>query len=634
MVQKISPSSITSFFSGFALGFGLSLIVDAKPHWTIVLSVLIGLLVAIAGSLLQFVISQIIGFSVFTLGVSLYLGLSDTPISTGLIQVTLPVILTLSPIVFSRISSGKKSVFDSANRWLELVTSLSFLAIVLTLRSFMPPSPIYALNAIFPNEDNAGMVAVLSSALNLGVTNSSLGETSSLIYVLAAGAINSFGNESFTSLIAPFTHLSLTLGYLALVPITVYVAMALSGIKLKLIHSIFGWIGVTVISALLIWPFSSIGHTSALLSSQLALPLFTLLANQKFLRTQPITYSLVASSLAFLASNVWFPLLPLAFFGIGIVFFQLVLNREFLNKNSKILLSIILIASILVVFQKLFPYINPAPQADEDTASGVYRTIQVLTAAGGTRAATITTVLIWAFIVAAIAYIFRSTEDKVINDRNLGTVLFFTAAIFSAGAFYLLGMFTNGWNPGYGATKYLVLIIGVTLPAALILLQNQIRLGSASLVSLHGILIFTLVLSQGELALIAKSPLFTIGFDENTSYIYPDVRALATALESTPNQILCTDKSPDSQLAQVDPLRAYHCSRWGSSLVGADGKDALSWRFSHLDRAPKTELTRVATALKDENLAIIFFDHVPTKENSWWVKYSGKRWIFVESIWK
>jgi hypothetical protein len=410
--------------------------------------------------------------------------------------------------------------------------------------------------------------------------------------------------------------------------------MAMSGTKPKLIHSILGWGGLSVISALLIWPFSSIGHTSALLSSQFALPLFTLLANQKFLRTKPLLYTLIASSLAFLASNVWFPLLPLTFFGIGIVFFQLVLNREFLTKNSKILLSVILVSAIFVVFLKLFPYINPAPQGEENTASGIYRTIQVLTAAGGTRAASITTVLIWACIVIAIAFIFRSNEDKAINARNIGIVLIFTAAIFSAGAFHLLGMITNDWNPGYGATKYLVLIIGVTLPAALILIQNHIRLGLASLVSVHGILIFTLVLTQGELGLIAKSPIFTRGFDESTSYINPDVRALATALESKPDQILCTDKSPDFQLAQVDALRAYHCSRWGSSLVGADGTDALSWRFSHLDRVPKTNLSRVATTLNEKKLALIFFDHVPTKDDPWWVKYSGENWIFVESKWK
>jgi hypothetical protein len=283
--------------------------------------------------------------------------------------------------------------------------------------------------------------------------------------------------------------------------------------------------------------------------------------------------------------------------------------------------------STVVIAADLLPFFRVSLSDLDELPSGYQRTLEVFMSVGGSRSATSTTVILWAILILATALSISHRRGVSRENPNIRFAQLLTAAVATSGGFLLIGLMTNDWSPGYGATKYLIVIISITIPAMMVLALRLYEGNLTSIVLASGTLLLALILSQGELGNLGKSTLFSIEPPKTSAEVHPDVRSLVVALKDNPDQILCTDQAQDFNTPQAEPHRSYLCSRWGSSLVGADFGDAILWRYSLLDRIPKTEMPRIANLQKDSKLALLYFVRESSTGKPWWSEISGQSWI-------
>ena len=601
---------------GFATMSGIGLDVAASS----VIAAIVGLGVLLTGSLVSYLVLQTIVLSLFA-SVSFITFRVDQSysIEAATFHALYLTLIFLAPsLVFLKgVRLFLKGLEGSLI--LQLVGSVSFLALVLFLKVSRPSDAAFALSSLYAGEDNAGIVDVLTRSLEEGYAPhvSRFGEFMNGIYLATAGQIASFGNQEDLALISPLTHFNLTTLFMAWAPIAALCAIVLSGRKLGRTAPLT--LGVMTVSlVLLMWPFIGFGHTSVVTSGLFALCLVAVTLNRDLALRHPLIFTVFAASLGAVIGSTWFPLLPFVVFTIALVVGSILLAEY--RKGNKLILAVLIAAIVVMSLSQL-------PTVTYLLGSNTY----YLQLQGGTRAASDLLVLIWLGIASfAIWQISRPSETQ--PNQNLFT-LTVAALVASNGYLFLTGISTNAGSAGYGATKYLITSIAFSIPLFWMLALH----GRKGISVLHNaafgiILLFAILIAQPDVRSTA------IGFlspPQNVDVKVADtgvVHALKVALERKPDHVLCVSDFGFPLPGAEVRMESYLCTRWAQSLVGGDA-ESDGWRFVPLGRLEESYMSEVLDAYSDKEVVLIRFTDASTPmavKDTWWAKYTVESWEVIE----
>ena len=496
----------------------------------------------------------------------------------------------------------------------------------------MPAHAGYALSKLYGMEDNAGIASELSTSINLGFTThvSGLGEFSNGIYLTAAGVTSWFGTSGSSSLIAPYTHWNMTLLFLAWIPLSALVAVIATGKRLRNVEILIAVITMSVLLALLIWPFIGFGHTSVISAGLFGVVLLGLIQNRKLAENHPIVFLLLIASLGFIIGNIWFPLMP---WGAATVALTLVglLQLQFRRgkKTTVSLLVFLFVVAAISLLPRLLSLVS-----NNDT---------LIELVGATRSASQLLVIVW--LLAAVAAVWAISKGRQ-TLTLLGSNLFsLTLAALLASNIYLVlsGSLSNLGSSGYGygATKYLLTSIAFSIPVLWMTSVFRKKHPRVLVAIVSGLaLSFSVFVSQPDQNLVLSTGVVSINPVSGIPAEAKVVSAISEAIDSKADHILCV-----SDLGQPMPVEgsqwnpyqweAYLCTRWADSLSGNASNEGFMWRSTMINSMPEETLAQVRDTYKNKKVSIIRFDYQASdldaslEQEIWWQKYVDPSWEIV-----
>jgi hypothetical protein len=607
----------TGFVFGLATAIGLGL--NRPASFVIALLVSVG--VVISGSLVSYLVTQTILLSFFAMvSYVVFRIIPDFSTDVFQVQVAYAVLIVTGPLI-ARIPLVRNAL-SGMNIFLtlQLVASLMFAILVRTIRLGRPSDANYALSQMYLAEDNAGVIAVLSSSLERGYSShaSLFGEFFNGIYVAVAGLLTWFGNPSDQGLLSALTHWNITTLFMAWVPIAALCALIFSGIKLGNLPSLILMVTMSAASVLLFWPFANLGHTSVISSGLMAMCLVALTLNRSVSIGHPVFLFVITLSLSFIVATTWFPFMPFAAATVALMFISILqMQAPKKDKRTLYVLVILLVSTAIALLPEIL---------DRVTTNSSY-----LQMAGGTRS--VSEFLLFAWLGSLGAILWRlSTRSS--SGKLIGRPLFaLTIGVLLASTMFLFvtGIATNSGNPGYGASKYLLTVISFTTPLLwLNLVTARKKFNYPKVLSSSLVLLFVIVAFQFDTRAIASSfvippQLANVQVAQSGVFL-----ALEEALRRKPDQIFCVSDygipAPGGELN----MNSYSCTRWGQSLVGDE--KGQEWRFVPLGRISEESLIPVLEAYRDKKVIIVRFSD-PGKPllvaDTWWFKYTDESWDII-----
>ena len=618
LAVKVSSNIIVGFMFGYSISLGLGL----TPFYSLIFGVAVSVGVLISSSLVSYLLIQT--FFLTLLSAIAYVGFRNTAnvvIAPETVQATYLAVVLFAPLA-TLIPAIRRSLSRViGTKELEFVAVLLFAALVHFLRVRMPSDPLHALSQMYYLEDNAGVVAVLSRSLEYGYTGhvALFGEFFNGIYLTVAGSIGWFGDYDSLNLVSALSHWNITLLFLAWAPIAALVAITLSGREPERKVSKFVVLGaLTIVYILAFWPFNALGHTSAISVGLFASLLLAATLNLKLASAAPMFYVTLISAGGFIVGATWFPLMPFVAALVATVYLT-VLRNQYIQGKKRLALSLF-ISALLMGFLIL-------PQALTLASSNV----NYLQMTGGTRAASDLLVIVWLLLIGLVTYVSSKKSNLFFSiDKDLFKISLFLLVLSSV-FLYLTGMNTNAGGLGYGATKYLIVTISLSLPIlVLVILTIREKLNFQSLISTVMVLVFGLMIAIPESRSVAAqflAPNVSPDTEAARTFVF---LALQEALEKEPDQIFCaSDYGHPLPGAEVS-MTSYFCTRWGQSLVGDEG--GSEWRTVPLGIHPEETLFGVKDVYKTKRVVLIRFpeySNLLLQQDTWWSKYVDESWEVV-----
>jgi hypothetical protein len=406
-------------------------------------------------------------------------------------------------------------------------------------------------------------------------------------------------------------------------------ALGYSGIKFK----IFGIIAVITTSSatlsLLFWPSTLFGHTSIISSGLTAMSLVALALNRKLALEHPVLFALTTTSLAYIAGTTWFPLLPFSAGAVAITFAAL-LQVQYQKGHKKIVLGLVttfLLLSTLFIPQVLSRLLQ----------SGDY-----LQHGGGTRNPGLILPIVWFVLLIATSWkLLRGIERKSL----LGAPMFLAVLwLLGASNLYVLlaGLFQNGGSFGYGATKYFLTSITLTLPIMWMVLAESVKSLKALAAAGLAIIVATLVTVPFTRMVPAAfvAPTLTPFLASPTAGDLQSANsgvylALQQAVTLKPDHIFCASDFGFPAPNEAESMESYMCTRWGGALIA--NESGYAWKFVPLNRAPFSKLVETKNNVQGESVVFIRIfsqtgddEDIPNKSETWWGKYVDNSWNVIE----
>ena len=625
----VSSTAISGFVFGYAISIALGL--DFTP--SLVLASITGAGSLVSGSLTGYLFLQSVSLASLTLLVfSIFRSSNTAVIEPGVIQVTYLVVLTLAPFLalLPKIKVGLSKL--AAGSTVQLFSAVFFAGLVLLLRDRMPANSGFAMSQIYGLEDNAGIAGQLSMSFQWGFTPhvAGLGEFSNGIYLVAAGLTSQFGVEDSQALIAPFTHWNLTLLFLAWGALAATLAVVASGRKIKTLPAIVVILVTSGLLALLFWPFIGLGHTSVISSGLFAVVLLSLTLNRKLAIDHPLIFLSLVLSMSFIIGNIWFPFMPFAAATVALTFIGL-LQVQYQRGRKRVVIALLGVIAIaaLAVLPRVLELIS-----ERDV---------LIVLAGATRSATPTLILVWLILCSlAVWAVTKRSKDQTLLGANLfgltiGTLL--ASSVFLV----ITGMLASQGSSeyGYGANKYLVTSIAMSLPVLWFVLVLSRRRARTLVASVTGLaLAFGIFIAQPDHGLLLNTGIISLDTVSSPTAEQPAVSAIRAALETKPDHILCVSDDGQPMVVEGKPWNAnqweaYLCTRWGDSLAGKSGPEGHLWRSTMINSMPEETLAAVRDAYASKEVAIIRFpgyeegsSEMKEAEDQWWFKYVDSSWTF------
>lgn len=624
---------ISSALSGAIFGYAISIGLGITTWPSIAISLISAIGVLAAGSISGYLLLQttILSIASFIL-VFIFRFTSVTRIEAETVQLMFISLLAISPLIAAIPKVRAPIKLFSSNPGSQLISSALFLFLVVFLRERMPAHAGYALSKLYGMEDNAGIASELSTSINLGFTThvSGLGEFSNGIYLTAAGVTSWFGSSGSSSLISPYTHWNMTLLFLAWIPLSAIVAVIATGKRLRTAEITIAVITMSVLLALLIWPFIGFGHTSVISAGLFGVVLLGLTQNRKLAENHPIVFLLLIASLGFIIGNIWFPLMPWGAATVGLTLVGL-LQLQFRRGKKKTfaLLVFLFVVAAVSLLPRLLSLVS-----NNDT---------LIELVGATRSASQLLVIVW--LLAAVAAVWAVSKGKQ-TPTLLGSNLFsltLTALLASNIYLVLSGALSNLGSSGYGygATKYLLTSIAFSIPALWMTSVFRKKHPRVLVAMVSGLAIsFSVFVSQPDQNLVLSTGIVSVHPVSEIPAEAKVVSAISEAIDSKTDHILCV-----SDLGQPMPVEgsqwndyqweAYLCTRWADSLSGNASNEGFMWRSTMINSMPEETLAQVRDTYKDKKISIIRFDYqesdpdTSAEEEIWWQKYVDPSWEIV-----
>jgi len=604
---------------GYATARGLGL--TTLP--SLLFALFAGVGVYITKSLTLYLLVQVIALSSLSaLYFLLFLFNSSLSIPSEFFQTFFATVVVLAPVIliFFQKTGGPNRKFSPPYS-LELSSTILFFVLVQFLKTSRPSNSLFALSQMYDAEDNAGVVNVLRQSLELGYSNHvfKFGEFMNAVYLAAAGQITWFGDQEDLGLVSALTHFNLTTLFMAWVPISVMFTIVISGKKLNSLESIvvLGVLSATLI--LLLWPFVNHGHTSVITASLFAMPLVAIFLNQKFALSFPIFFALTVIVMASIVGSTWFPLAPFATVTVLIAISSLSWT-QYKRGKRKTMVGLAISTGLLAITQ--------LPTAIDTVRNDSY----YLQLAGGTRSAGELLVLVWLSLAAFSIWLRSRSEKKMAYSGSGDFSLVVLTLISSVLYIFVAGVSANAGTPGYGASKYLITAICISLPVLYIsLMDEERRQALIPTISLGVVLILSMIFFQPDTRNVAISfiqPASAAVLETPITGVTP---ALLQALNEQPDHVLCVSDfgypAPEEEVRK----ESYLCTRWAQSLVGGDS-DSSGWGFVPLNRQNVSYMLDVVESYKDRRVVLIrFTDSTSPKllQDVWWSEYVDKSWKII-----
>jgi len=564
-----------------------------------------GLLCVRLGSASRFFASEILSFGPVILLLSLLFLVPGFKLSFPIIASASVAIGIAGPLIISRVAKNWLSLIP-LNRALEFAALSVTLVFALTWRWLMPADGLHALNALYSSEDNSGIISNLARGLQFGFdysTVQSLGVFSNILYASGAAVSSGLQGVSTDILLAPLTHWNVIVLFLACIPLILMLAISLFRDFLNTEQKVLLFLFTTATTALLVWPFATLGHLSVVSAIYLLIPILALLTNSTLLRADRILYLSLVASGVYLAANAWFPLVPVSIGILGIVYW---VDRRTTNRHLALPIVVPVLIGLLVRGWDILSAFSPEV---------------LLSAPGGTREANVILIVIWmCLLLGAVAAWERSTKNKTAPfPLALGLIVTVTAA------YWLLGTVNGFGDPGYGATKFLLVSICFSIPSLMLALGQSARMRSAVTVFVFGIVsVFSIAVTQREIgtllnsSIVLSSPLF------GSAKIVPEVEAILLAAEQDPDRIYCA--SPAIEVELSTGYAGYLCSRWASSLLGSDDTSAVTWRYALIGTTPAERIQEPIDSSINEHVIFIQVGDDDEDLEPWWDPYIPSNW--------
>jgi hypothetical protein len=193
---------------------------------------------------------------------------------------------------------------------------------------------------------------------------------------------------------------------------------------------------------------------------------------------------------------------------------------------------------------------------------------------------------------------------------------------------FLTGLANNAGQPGYGALKYLMTSIAISVPFLWFVLSTQKPKRGIILPLLTGItLTYAVITFQYDSRPVGSSfvtPAQPANIAAAQSGVFP---AIGEALSRNPQHIICVTDFESHSPDAAQNGSAYLCTRWAQSLVGDES--GQEWRFVPLGRLPEESLLPVLEAYGEKKVVVIRFpdpENPLSAEETWWFKYVDQSW--------
>jgi hypothetical protein len=625
---------ILTLTTGFLFGYSVSIGLGLNILVSVSIAALVAVGVLISGSLVAYLLTQTVALaSLAALSQVAFRVIPDFRIDAGVFQFSYLLIILLNPLLslISKVKSATNSFSISAP--VQLFTALMFAFLVQFLRSRMPSDAEFALTRMFKGEDNAGIVETLAGSLRSGFTPqaSQFGEFVNSIYLTSAGLISTLSNSNYPALLPALTHFNVTLLFMAWIPIAALLAIVLAGRNQTDANKIVILCVSTILLAFLFWPFVTLGHTSVISAGLFAMSLLAVTLNNRFATSHPIAYAFLVTSLGLIIGTTWFPLMPFAAATVALTYLYL-LWLEYKKGNAK---TVFVLAAVLAVISViLLPRVLTLAQNSGD----------LLELQGGTRFATTGLITITLFLVVIVTWkLLRIPYDSNTKGKNLFTL---TIGVLVSTNIYLLISALDGNQEGfgYGATKYLVTTISLSLPVLWIVAVEYLKPTNTKVIAASGVvLILSILMIQPDsrevpVAIVAPQliPMQLLAPPDPSEVSKPSAIAngLQIAFQLNPDHVICvSDLEVSSVSGQVD-FDSYFCNRWAGSLNS--NKDPFTWGAVALGRLGKDSLSEFRANYRGDVVAVVRISNpkdstTPTldKSETWWWDYADESWEVV-----
>ena len=630
-----APNQFYNFVSGaifgssLAIGLGLTLVASIST------SITVGIGTLIAGSLLRYLIIQILlsSLSAALLVVLIRSNYSIT-IESRTIQTTFLLLVLLAPLVslIPKVGTALRSL--KVPNSVQLVTAFTFAGFVYFLRQRMPSDPIYGLSKMYFGEDNSAIVASVSSSLETGITRnfSQFGEFVNLAYLAFAGLIDKVGTSGNPDLIPVLTHYNLTLLLMSVMPLVAMTIVALSGIRVGAKHFIAFMIIITGLLVVLFWPFVAIGHTSIIISGIFTTAMISLSINHELALKHPLFFTCLVFSFALVVGTSWFPLMPLSAL-VSLIAVLFLVKAEVEKGKFKILVFVVPVFIVLAI------YLLPAV-IDLIFTSGEYLQMD-----GGTRVPTHGLTITWLVLSAFLFWNLAARQGRLQTKARPALFLSVLTSIIGSGLYLAYsGIINNQGSIGYGASKYLLVAIASSLPIVWMLSVTTFRYSDLKQIMGSGLILLLIVgMIQPDTRRVPATILATsLGAFEFLEPVKPDsdqsrrliiAKALGDALQSSPDNMFCiSDVDPLTQNGEFG-IETYLCSRWAQALTS---EKTAAWRFAPLGRASSNDLNATLASVGNETVVVLRLINASDSmqasvdaTDAWWRDYVHKSWVII-----
>jgi hypothetical protein len=624
---------VSTFISGFLFGFSVSIGLGLTSLSSVALGTLVALGVLVSGSLISYLITQTVALaSLAALSLIAFQVIPGFKIEAGVFQVSYILIILLNPLLslIRRVRSSTNSFVISAP--VQLFTTITFALLVQFLRSRLPSEAEFALARMLLGEDNAGIVQILAGSLENGFTPqaSKFGEFVNSLYLTAAGLISWFSGSDDSGLLPALTHFNMTLLFMAWVPIAALFVTVLVGRNQKDSVTIAILSVSTIVLAILFWPFVTLGHTSVISSGLFTMLLLALTLNKRLATNNPVAYAVLVTSVGLIIGTTWFPLMPFAAATVALIYLYL-LQLEYKKGNVKIVsvLAALLAALSLVLLPRVLSLA---------TNSGDYLELQ-----GGTRSATTGLITLTLFLLGIVTLkLLRFPSDSGVTSKKLFIVI--VAVLFSSNAYLLVSALDgNQGEFGYGATKYLITTISISIPVLWILAVEYYELTNFKVITTAGlVLILSILMIQPD---TRRVPASIVVPQLITSLLSPPeiikiprsleiASGLRIAFQLKPDHVFCVSDLDVSKFSGAADYDSYVCNRWAGSLNS--NEDPFTWGAVALGRGGKDLLSDFQASYSGEDVVVVrILNPVDSttpaldKSETWWWEYVDESWEVV-----